>query len=110
MHFIHRKSLISVARLVLAAMLFMQYSLATQACILTEPHPAMAFAAQAAPDCAMHNMAAPNQNGCFVHCTSADQTLDTHHAALDLPVILSAVALSAPRRPELTTSRIFPPL
>lgn len=115
---ISRKLLTTIGRLLLAVMLFAQYSLVTQACPLPEPAPAMAFAADPMPDCHMENHAAHNPNACFVHCTAGYQTLDSHHASFDLPaVILPAVwhIPSAPRltplpnRPVLLTRLVDPP-
>ncbi|WP_124951181.1 hypothetical protein [Sulfuriferula thiophila] len=94
MHFINRKLLSTFARLLLAVMLFAQYSLATQACMLPEAAPAMVFMDEAMPDCHMHDMDEHNPNACFAHCTSDYQALDTHHAALDLPAVLLPTALA----------------
>ena len=112
MYFINRKLLTVIARLVLAALLFMQYSLATQACMLSEVHPAMAFATDVMPTCDMHNhpMAQHNPNACLVHCTSADQTLNSYHAVLNLAVILPSIALFVVPRSALISTRIDPPL
>lgn len=101
MHFLNHKLLTLISRLLLAAILFMQYSLASQACI-TEVHPAMAFAAHAMPDCTLHNNNTAKQgnsdnlnpNACFVHCTANDQTLDMHHAGLNVPAILPVATLT----------------
>ena len=95
MHFLNHRLLTLISRLMLAALLFTQYSLATQAC-MSEAHPAMAFAVHTMPDCNRHcdtagkrgNSDHSNLNACFVHCTASDQTLDTHHARLKLPTIL----------------------
>ena len=95
MHFLNYKLLNLVYRLMLAAILFMQYSQASQACLLAEAHPAMAFAVQTTSDCAMHHMDKPNPNACFVHCTAGDQTLDTHHSALNTAAMLPAAPLMA---------------
>lgn len=112
MHFINRKLLTIIARLVLAAVLFMQYSLATQACMLTEAHPAMAFATDAMTDCSLqaHPMAQHNPNACLVHCTSADQTLDSYHTVPNLAVVLPLITLFVVPRLELISTRIDPPL
>lgn len=109
MHFINRKSLTSFARLILAVMLFAQYSLAAQACILPEATPAMAFAADNMPDCHMRHMDEHNPNACFAHCTSDYQALDTHHAALDLPAVLLPTALVVLNQPKLISTQIYPP-
>ncbi len=83
MHFLNRKLFKLMARLILAAILFLQYSLATQACVLSDGHPAKAFnPAVAMADCAMHPLNKANPNACFVHCTASDQTLDTHQPLL----------------------------
>ena len=108
MHFLNHKLLTIITRLMLATILFMQYSLATQACMLMEAHPAMAFVTQAMPDCAMNNMVKPNPNACFVHCTASDQTLDTHHAALNPMAILPPVALIEATLPASFPARIYP--
>ncbi|MHB1676722.1 MAG: hypothetical protein ACYCSS_04155 [Sulfuriferula sp.] len=110
MHFLNHKLLTIITRLMLATILFMQYSLATQACMLMEAHPAMAFATQAMPGCVMNNMVKPNPNACFVHCTSSDQTLDTYHAALNPVAILPVVTLIIAPLSEWVVARIYPPL
>lgn len=113
MHFLNHKLLGLISRLMLAAILFTQYSLATQACV-TETHPAMAFAVQAMPaDCAMHNDThdrpeRPNPNACFVHCTASDQMLDTHHTALNPMATLPPVVLMAAALPVSFPVRIYP--
>lgn len=111
MHFLNHKLLGLISRLMLAAVLFTQYSLATQACMI-EAHPAMAFAVQAMPDCAMHKTlhshpGQPNPNACFVHCTASDLTLDTHHAAFNPMAVLPSVALIAATFPEPFRARIY---
>jgi hypothetical protein len=107
----NRKYLVQLARLLLTVMLFAQYSLATQACMMPEPAPAMAFMASAMPNCAMHDMGNPNPNACFVHCTSDYQTLDSHHAGLDLPAMLPVLllfpAVSAVPPHQLTYHPVF---
>lgn len=110
MHFLNHKLLNLISRLMLAAVLFTQYSLATQAC-MTEAHPAMAFTVQAMlADCAMHNdtQERPNPNACFVHCIASDQTLDTHHAALNPMATMLPVALLAAALPVSFPARIYP--
>ena len=113
MHFLNHKLLGLISRLMLAAVLFTQFSLATQAC-MTEAHPAMAFAVQAMPaDCTMHNDTQnrperPNPNACFVHCTASDQTLDTHHIALNLAAILPSATATVVAHTETYISRIYP--
>ncbi|HET9113601.1 MAG TPA: hypothetical protein VFN66_07005 [Burkholderiales bacterium] len=91
----------------LAAILFMQYSLASQACMLADAHPAMAFAVQATTDCAMRDMDKPNPNACFVHCTASDQTLDTHHSALDPAAILPVTTLMIASSQASFITRIY---
>ena len=110
MHFLNHKLLGLISRLMLAAVLFTQYSLATQAC-MTEAHPAMAFAVQAMSDCANHktmpgHLGQPNPNACFVHCTASDQTLDTHHGAFNPMAILPPVVLIAATFPVFFPARI----
>lgn len=107
MHFINRKLLSIFARLLLAVMLFAQYSLATQACMLPEAAPAMAFMDEAMPDCHMHDMDEHNPNACFAHCTSDYQALDTHHAALDLPAVLLPTALVVSTQPRLIPAQTY---
>ena len=113
MHFLNHKLLNRISRLILAAVLFTQFSLATQAC-MSEAHPVMAFAIQAMPvDCAMHSDTQnrperPNPNACFVHCTASDQTLDTHHAALHPIATMLPVALLPAALPVSFPARIYP--
>ena len=109
MHFINRKLLSIFARLLLAVMLFAQYSLATQACMLPEAAPAMAFMDEAMPDCHMHDMDEHNPNACFAHCTSDYQALDTHHAALDLSAVLLPTALVVSNQPKFIPVQTYPP-
>lgn len=109
MHFINQKFLIIVARLILGTVMFAQFSLAAQACPLSEPHPTMAFSARVMSTCAIpdHEM---NRNACFVHCTSGDQTLDFHHASLNLPVALSVISIIIQPRFNLAPVWMNPPL
>lgn len=119
MHFINRKSLSIFARLMLAVMLFAQFSLAAQACVLPDASPAMAFSADPMPGCHMGNMSATyNPNACLVHCTNDNQTLDSHHIAFDIPVVFLPSAwrieqepmqASLPQRPLLLTRLVDPP-
>lgn len=109
MHIISRKLLTTIARLVLAVMLFAQYSLATQACMLPEAAPAMAFATDDMPeDCHMQNTDKHNPNACFVHCTSDYQTLGSHHGAFDLPVVMLPTVLTTVIASAPTPSRYHP--
>ena len=98
----------TVARLVLAVMLFAQYSLATQACMLPEAEPAMAFAADDMSDCHMQDTDKHNPNACFVHCTSDYQTLGTHHAAFDLPVVMLPTTLTSAIPSGPAPARYYP--
>ncbi len=107
MHFINRTLLSTIARLMLAMVLFTQYAVATQACALMEPHPAMAFASAATAECSMHHhaMHASNRNACLAHCTAADQTLDFHHVSLNPALALlplpGRIVPSAPESPSV---------
>lgn len=110
MHFISRKLLTTFARLLLAVMLFAQYSLATQACMLPEAAPAMAFAADDMPDCHMQDTDQHNPNACFVHCTSDYQALDTHHSAFDLPAVALPSSQAIAIQPDSALSRFYRPV
>ena len=105
MHFINRKLLVKIVRLLLMAMLFVQYSMATQACLLNAAHPAMAFATDGMADCVMHVQAQHNPNACLIHCTADDQTLDSHQPILHLAAALPAFGLPAAPLPELIATR-----
>lgn len=108
MHFISKKILTTVARLLLAVLLFAQYSLATQACMLPESAPAMAFASDAMPGCEMHTTDQHNPNACFVHCTSNYQALDSHHASADLGTVLLPTPLVISSQPKIAIVQSSP--
>lgn len=104
MRFASRKFLTSIARLLLVMMLFAQYSLNTQACVLPNAAPAMAFAADPMPDCHMgKNMAVHNPNACLVHCTTDYQALDSHHPAFDLPLVMLPAVWPIQTEPKLAS-------
>jgi len=101
-HFLSRKSLAIIGRLILATMLFAQYSLAAQACTLPEAAPAMAFSDDSMTGCSMdgnmdHDV---NRNACLTHCTADYQTLDSHHPMLSMPPLVLSSPLLLPAEPD----------
>ena len=84
----------SIARIALAAVLFVQAALATAACALPERAAAQAIAGAAEPKC--HEEGSVPANLCVAHCTEGFQSLDKPSlavpAAIDAPVLVVATA------------------
>jgi hypothetical protein len=65
----------SLARIVLAALLFSQAAIGAAACDMPDRSPAMAFEDEVVMPC--HQAPAQYKNLCLAHCLSADQSADT---------------------------------
>lgn len=79
-----RRFLPTIARLMLALMLFAQFALAAQACLL--PQPAMPFAAGSDPMAGCHQHNKISANACLANLTQSDQSAD----APSLPAPIAA--------------------
>ena len=107
------------ARVVLTALLFVQFTMATQACMMTEAKPAMAFSVGSIPNCSMPSMqsnsAHHNPNACLIHCTANAQHLDSGHSpdathtGLNLAIVTSFSQLVIAAHRYGITVRIYPP-
>ena len=78
-----RRFLPMIARLVLALMLFAQFSLAAQACLA--PQPAMSFMAGSDSMAGCHERNKITANACLASLTQSDQSAD-------VPLLLASIA------------------
>ena len=89
-----RRLTASVARVLLATLLFTQAALAIAACDWAVRAPAQAFATESLPSC--HDVPAKNANLCLADCLSEDQSNSAPQlpvaALAEVPVLLVAVA------------------
>jgi hypothetical protein len=91
-----RRRLISVARWLLAAMLFTQLAGVVQACVAPYHSAARAVAASVEPPCHEEENPLP-ANLCLSQCLGADQTLESLQApAMPAPKDTAVLTLAAP--------------
>jgi len=116
MRYFSRRSLLSLARVLLATLLFAQAALAAQPCVLPDAAPAQAYE-QDMPPCHQQET---SPNGCLAHCLEGYQLVDQHQplpalpavstAALTLAALPVAAAPTAGFQPLLLARVTGPPL
>lgn len=102
-----RRQLRSLARMLLAAMLFAHAALAFSNCELGGRSPALAVAQAMAccPD-AVEESSADNANLCLAHCTSDSQQVEGGSGKLQLPLATHPVlVLTGSLQPDCASSR-----
>lgn len=87
-----------LARLLLAAGLFAQGTLAAHACVTPVDSTAMVHAAvSVAESMPCHEVEKPNANACLMHCTQASQVSLDHQAMVAPPMTEAVLQVAMPQ-------------
>lgn len=116
MRYFPRKSLLSLARVLVATLLFAQAALAAQPCVLPDAAPANAYE-QDVPPCHQQET---SSNACLAHCLEGYRLIDVHQplpalpavstAAITLPALIEEAVPTAGFQPLLLARVTGPPL